>query len=566
MADQTGGFDRSDLADKTLPRLLSLPTSVPGVVVGLFFVAVTLYPSMLPKSAVAQGVVIGINFMVGYAVGAALQSMWNYLGLPTPRGRAWRLSVRVSWLIVGVLLVSNTWRYVGWQNGLRDTFGMDPISPTVWLLVLPIGLGVAALILVASRSLRKLFNLIIHWFDRHMPKRLALLLGAVAFSLLLWGLWTELAVDAFFATANRVFAPLDAATDEGIARPQSPNRSGSAASLVTWDSLGRQGRNFVATGPSVDELNAYHGGGALEPIRVYVGLKSADTVAARARLALDELIRTDAFSREVLVVATTTGTGKLEANAMDSLDYVTNGDVAVAGVQYSYLSSVISLLADADEVRETSQIVFDTIHDYWSNLPEEGRPEIYLYGLSLGSYGVESILQSIDIVNEPIDGALMVGPPFVNELWYQLVDEREPGSIPATPVYEGGRTVRFTNEVSAVTEPGDEWEGTRIVYLQHASDPIVFYSPDLVFRQPDWLYEGQRGTGISEGFIWIPLVTHWQVLTDMASAGAVPEGFGHLYTPQANADAWIAVIGPDDWDATDTERLRSHLTDRAATG
>jgi uncharacterized membrane protein len=152
-----------------------------------------------------------------------------------------------------------------------------------------------------------------------------------------------------------------------------------------------QGRTFVATGPTVEDFNNFHRGGAKEPIRVYVGLRSADTPEARAELLLDELIRTDAFDRGVLVVATTTGTGFLEPNAMTALEYVENGDVAMAAAQYSYLPSWISLLADQDEVIETSQIVFDTIHAHWSTLPEDERPEIYLYGLSLGSLGVESL-------------------------------------------------------------------------------------------------------------------------------------------------------------------------------
>jgi hypothetical protein len=77
---------------------------------------------------------------------------------------------------------------------------------------------------------------------------------------------------------------------------------------------------------------------------------------------------------------------------------------------------------------ETSRAVFAVVHAYWSTLPQDDRPRLYLYGLSLGSYGVESILTSINIVNEPIDGALMVGPPFVNELWNDLVAGRDPGA------------------------------------------------------------------------------------------------------------------------------------------
>lgn len=560
MKQQAHVFAGSDWVDRPLPRVFSRPVSEPGVITGLFFIVVTLFPSMLPKTGVTQGLVLGITFMVGYAIGAAWQWIWNFLELPVPRGRWWRVIVRAWYVLLGILLVANLWRHVGWQNTVRDAFGMEEITPTVWLFILPVSLAVAALILIIVRSLLKLFYFIIRWLDRRLPRRLALVLGGGVFLLLLWGLWTGVLVNGFFATANQIFAPIDASTEEGVTQPHSENRSGSPVSLVEWETLGKKGRSYVATGPTVDDLNAFHGGGAMEPIRVYVGLKSADTHEERAQLLLDELIRTDAFDREVLVVATTTGTGFLDPNAMEALEYVTNGNVAVAGAQYSYLPSWISLLADQDEVRETSQITFDTIHEHWSTLPEEERPEIYLYGLSLGSYGVESILRSIEIINHPINGALMVGPPFLNDLWNELVDNRDAGSSPPTPIYEDGQTVRFTTETNAVALPTSEWGDTRILYLQHASDPVVFFRTDLLLEQPDWLMDGQRGAEISEGFIWIPFVTQWQVLIDLPAAGSVPEGFGHLYTREANADAWIAVTEPDNWADADTERLRMYLS------
>jgi uncharacterized membrane protein len=325
--------------------------------------------------------------------------------------------------------------------------------------------------------------------------------------------------------------------------------------LISWDTLGRQGRNFVASGPTIDDLNSFHGGGAMESIRVYAGLKSAGTLEERARLVLDELIRTEAFDREVLVVATTTGTGFLEPNAMTSLDYVTNGNVAIAGVQYSYLPSWISLLADQEEVAVTSQQVFDTIHGYWSTLPDGERPEIYIYGLSLGSFGVESILNSIDIVNEPIDGAFMVGPPFVNQMWNQIVSNRDLGSSRSAPVYEGGRTVRFNDREGAADMTRTDWGETRVLYLQHATDPVVFFSPGLFTTRPDWLEAGQRSSELVDEFVWVPGVTMWQVLFDLALAATVPEGYGHEYSKDGNARGWISVIDPDGWTEADTERL-----------
>jgi uncharacterized membrane protein len=554
------------LEETSIPKVFSRPVSRPGVLTGVLMFVSSLLPSLLPKLPVTQGIVSGISFMVGYGLGAGWQWAWNYLGIPAPRGRAWAV-LRSIWLaLLAFLLLAGMWGFVGWQNDVRDTFGMERISPTIWLTIVPVALAVAALILILVRSLWRLFLFLIRWLDKVFPRRLAVLLGAVGLVVTVWGLWSGILVNTFFAVTNQIFAPRDLITAEGITQPTSELRSGSPASLVDWETLGEKGRTFVATGPSVDDLNAFHGDGAMEPIRVYVGLRSADTVEARAQLVLDELVRTKAFDREVLVVATTTGTGFLEPNAMTALEYIYNGDVAVAGAQYSYLPSWISLLADQDEVKETSQIVFRTIHAYMSTLPEDERPEIYLYGLSLGAYGVEAILTSINIVNEPIDGALMVGPPFVNELWNELVANRDPGSSPPTPVYQGGRTVRFTNEENALDRPGEDWGETRVVYLQHASDPVVFFSPSLFLSQPDWLLDGQRGAEISEEFQYARLITGWQVMMDLPAAGSIPEGYGHLYTKQANAEAWIAVTRPEGWTASDTERLKDFLVDLGPAG
>lgn len=68
-------------------------------------------------------------------------------------------------------------------------------------------------------------------------------------------------------------------------------------------------------------------------------------------LVLSKLQRTGAFSRSVLVVATTTGTGFLDPAAMDLLEYLHRRNTAIAGVQYSYLPSWISLLADQEAFR-----------------------------------------------------------------------------------------------------------------------------------------------------------------------------------------------------------------------
>ena len=543
-------------------RILAVHLSRPGAVVALLFFAFSLQPSMLPRTFLFQGLVSGITVIIGYAIGTAGQWAWNFMGLPQPRGRARSIVMGVFVAPVVVFVLSATWQHVGWQNAVRSVFGQDPITPLVLLPVLALAAVVALLILLVARSLRKLFQLASQGLSRVLPRRLSLLLGGIAIVVLVNVIYNGLLVNAFFAGSNRIFSVSDMSTNEGAGRPQSVLRSGGPESLVSWESLGRQGRSFVSTGPTVEDLEDLHGGGAVEPIRVYAGLRSAGSLQARADLVPEELIRTGAFDREVLVVGTTTGTGYLDPAGVDPLEYIYNGDTAIVGVQYSYLPSWISLLADQAEVKRTAGVVFDTVHGYWSTLPESSRPEVYLYGLSLGSFGAESILASINVINEPIDGALLSGPPFVNELWNEVVAGREEGTPPWLPVYRDGRTVRFTGEDDALGRPNGDWGPTRIAYLQHATDPVVFFSPDLLVTEPDWLKEGQRGPGITDDFRHIPLVTMWQMAFDLASAGSVPVGWGHMYSPEANAASWVAVTQPDEWSDADTGDLKEFLAER----
>lgn len=536
--------------------------SVPGLIVGLVFFVLSLLPSMLPRAVAFQGLASGITVMIGYALGTAGQWLWNILGLPQPRGRAGTVITGAVLVVLALVVGYGTWQHVEWQNEVRSIYGLDPITPAVLLPALAIAAVVAAVVLAAARALRTVLDVTSAALGRILPRRVAPLAGAVAVVVLMHPVSSDVLVTGSFAASNQVFSARDTGTAEGVVRPDSAFRSGGPGSHVTWESLGRQGRAFVSTGPTVDEINAFTGGGAIEPIRVYAGLRSAASLQARADLVLDELIRTGAFDREALVVGTTTGTGYFDAAGVDPIEFLHNGDTAIVGVQYSYLPSWISLLADQDKVRRTARVVFEAVHDHWSTLPASARPEFYLYGLSLGSYGAESVLTSIDLPNEPIDGALLVGPPFVSELWNRVVDDRREGTPPWLPIHGNGTTVRFTGEDDALDRPGGEWGPPRIVYLQHASDPVVFFSSEIALTMPDWLRDGQRGPGIADDFVWMPLVTFWQMAFDLASAGSVPRGWGHMYTPGANGAAWVAVARPDNWSPADTQALRDHLDER----
>ncbi len=67
-----------------------------------------------------------------------------------------------------------------------------------------------------------------------------------------------------------------------------------------------------------------------------------------------ELERTGAFDRTVLAVMTSTGTGWIDPQTADALEFLHNGDTAEVSMQYSFLPSWISFLVDRSKAADAS--------------------------------------------------------------------------------------------------------------------------------------------------------------------------------------------------------------------
>jgi uncharacterized membrane protein len=199
--------------------------------------------------------------------------------------------------------------------------------------------------------------------------------------------------------------------------------------------------------------------------------------------------------------------------------------------------------------------LFDAVYDRWSKLPPAHRPRLFAFGLSLGSFGGETAFSGEHDLRNRTAGALFAGPPNFNTLYREFTDDRDPGSDEVEPVYKDGRTVRFTNDVAAGVAPTSAaWDGPRVLYLQHPSDPIVWWSPRLIWDEPDWLGE-PHGRDVLDAMIWIPLVTFWQVAADLPLSTGVPDGHGHNYHREF-VDGWATVLRTPGWTPDKAEQLR----------
>jgi uncharacterized membrane protein len=322
------------------------------------------------------------------------------------------------------------------------------------------------------------------------------------------------------------------------------------------------GRRFIASGPTATEIGAVSGRPARDPVRVYVGLGSGDTAQARARLALDELKRQHGFERKVLIVITPTGTGWIDPAAMDTVEYLHHGDVASVAMQYSYLNSPLSLLFQPEYGAEAARALFAEIYGYWTTLPKDKRPKLYLHGLSLGALNSEISAELFETIGDPIAGALWSGAPFASRIWRSITDNRNRGTPAWLPEFRDGRFVRFMNQ-NGPTVPADApWGPMRVVYLQYASDAITFFAYRDAYQAPAWM-NAPRGPDVSPELRWYPIVTMLQLALDMAVATNTPMGFGHVYAPEHYVDAWVAVTDVSDWPAEALAKLKSHFAARA---
>jgi uncharacterized membrane protein len=295
----------------------------------------------------------------------------------------------------------------------------------------------------------------------------------------------------------------------------------------------------------------------LPPIRVYVGLKGHDTSAERAALALAELDRTHAWDRAVITLVTTTGNGWVDYNTPRALELMYGGDVATVATQYSFLPSWLAYLWDRDRAIEDAHAVFAAVSARIDALPDGRRPKLLIYGESLGSTASESVFSGLADIRARADGVLWVGPPHANQVWSELLARRDPGTPAVAPQYSGGLVVRFGSRPGDWQQPDAPWLQPRVGYLMHPTDPVVWWSPQLLFSRPDWLKE-PHGDGVSPAMSWYPVITFWQLTADLANALYVPDGYGHNYSHEL-LDAWAQIAPPAGWTAADTARAHAAM-------
>jgi uncharacterized membrane protein len=512
-----------------------------GVIVGIIFFCLSFTPSLLPRGFVLQGVASGLSLVTGYAVGTLISVIFHTL----PSKWRFKLSkTEKTVTIIVLVLASIVFIAAGmhWQEQIRKLTEAEGEPGYYPVAVVLIAIVLSLLLIWAARGARRLGRYFGRKLNKFLPRKLAVYGGGILAVMLLIFLINGVLFKTVFGLINYSFGLANKATPAGIYQPQDDIYSGSPASLISWNTLGEKGREFVATGPSKSSIEKFAGTGqAIQPSRLYVGLESAPTINERVSLLIKELNRTDAANRKAVLIAIPTGSGGINAKAVESVEYLFHGNTTTLGIQYSYLPSWLSFLADQETARENGRILTEAVYDWWKNLPGQNKPKLLMYGESLGTLGADGAFSGPDDMQNRMAAVLLVGPPNANNLWSDIVTNRDPGSREVLPVYQQGRVVRFSDGQNPFGYPADQpWGDNRVGILQNASDPVVWASFSLFLHKPDWLKE-PRGSDVLPNMRWYPFVTGWQVGLDLPFAFGATPGHGHRYGTDL-AQAWISVL------------------------
>lgn len=541
-----------------------------GLLFGVSSYLASLTPSLVPRPWYLQGLAAGIALVIGYYFGVLLSFILRKVirrELPKP-------IKRVAWILLGTwIVVLSSFELI--QSIIRQrelslmmTGQWEGNAQIVWVAagIIATTALVAFLLVQCLRLIRAIFRrlnafMLRRKFVQKVPEGLwrgfIALVGVGCIALLA----TDVGLRTLRDGAESLFGTNNAAVSMQYAKPDSSLLSGSDDSLVSWESLGSPGRQFIAAPPTVDMIKDFHPTKKVEqPIRVYVGTELSPNIKEQARLAVKELERTGAFKREVIQIVNTTGSGGVDLSAVRPLEYMFAGNTATVTVQYSFFPSWLSLVTDRQRSQDAARELINQI--YAAREKSGSKSRILVFGESLGSYGIETAFSSPQGLFAKTDGVMLVGAPGFNPLLQQLTDDRNTGSPASKPVYKDEKEIVFiagSNNSKTVDTPITQ--DTGLVYLQNPTDPVAKWNPNVIWHEPEWVRE-QIKQGTSR-FEWHPLVSFVQITTDMILSLEVPEGYGHNYGANT-VPIWSELAAPPDWNAQKDAKLKDTLANLAS--
>lgn len=199
----------------------------------------SLTPTLLPRTFLTQGVLSGFGLAAGYGIGVFGQWLYMYLELPAPRGlRAAKLLAAVGCLVVAGIFLR---RAAQWQNSIRKLIGLQLVDSAHPLKVGLLALMTFALLVALARLFQLTFRFVSTGVNRYAPRKVSNVVGIIASVALFWSIISGVLFRVALHLADSSYQQYDALVETETVRPTDPYKTGSSASLLDWNELGRAG-------------------------------------------------------------------------------------------------------------------------------------------------------------------------------------------------------------------------------------------------------------------------------------------------------------------------------------
>jgi uncharacterized membrane protein len=575
-------------------------------------------PSLMPRKSLHQGMAGGLAVIAAGVVGSAIDSLARRAA-PETSPLAWRLGSRAALAAIGAgvstmsesdeeptsraaLRSAGRLTEVAAIGGMINEVGRDLESKVDWPL-LPVVTGLGGFGFVAYRLGKELHTrqgVIQRWTEEDkpasLPTSIAIGFGVATFGRLMGGgfaqsrtsladymggdggprivgralnmaMWVAGAVTLYGAVVSRL-SQLNAKVEDNFSSPPSNEFvSGGPNSISPFEKLGLQGRRFVSEvvppeviDETLGETDAKH------PIRVYIGVESEPLYATgRSEMALEEMERLGAFDRKYLLLVSPTGTGWVDHTMTETAEILARGDIATVCIQYGKAPSFLEVQGVSLGRAQFRQLLWG-VRQRLVTVPEEDRPEVIVFGESLGAWSSSDVIMHQGIAgfdHYGIENALWFGLPGLAR--WSRTGMRE-GRNPLTPEGSVGAFDRFEQ----YQELTDEQKLTlRAIVVDHDNDPISQMSLRLAVKRPPWL-DGEPRRNVPKGMRWQPVITFIQVLVDAMNAMVTVPGeyksFGHDYrgdTLEFVAAAYDLPAHTEEQASSILETLLAREVDRA---
>ena len=561
---------------------------VAGAITGVRFAAKSYEPSLMRRSAIDQGLITGGSFLTGFITGAITGRIVGILpffgsssglrlaGLATAGIRSAQMlraqldpedaphSETAGWVemggeVVGSLALSGLAEgtnvpaarlttiaalALGSAADIQSAFSHREDAPDAQYMLTSIGVaaglnaaigGLAGVVYLGTRLPQKLTS------SRRTGVILSIVGGAATVGALVF---------AARIAGSRVLRGIEASNAQTeiayVEAPDTPSVSGSTFSLARYETLGLQGRRLVSEVTTDDAFVEVVGiAPSSAPVRVFVGMESADSQDDLVELAIQELRRAGGFDKSLIIAASPAGTGYVNYIAIEAAELMSIGDVATIAIQYGGLPSMLSM----HKVEEATALYAQLLTRLRDEIERLGRDiKLVAYGESLGALTSQDGVRLASDDGLIVDAALWVGTPLGSALFGELTG---PDGI---DVYDS-----FDDYLDSADPVGS---GPRVTFVNHDNDPVTKFSPQDASRMPAWLEPVDRGRGTNPYQRWLPGIAFWQGLIDTKNAATVVPGdfysTGHDYRADL-AEFVRLAYGLSDVTDEQMERIEEHL-------